>query len=258
MVRTILVDSENVGNHWVELIDGAEYDKLMVFYTKKSGGIPYESLDQILKNKHRIEFIKCNDGINALDFQLVGELGYLLKDSSLENEWIIASNDKGYDAAINYFGQKGYQIARGNIFEIIQASKVEVKVEVLPEHVHENQAKEICSFFGKNNLNDCYTAIVGMYGQDEGIKIYQKIKKDIGCTVNIPSNEKIKRYSAIILENNETNLEIDAIDEFLISAKSKMKNLNSFRATCCNRYGKEKGEQVYNLMKPHAKIMLKL
>ena len=57
------------------------------------------------------EFIKCFEGSNALDFQLVTQLGYLLCENQ-ENRYVIVSNDTGFDAAVRYWKQRNMPVQR--------------------------------------------------------------------------------------------------------------------------------------------------
>ena len=79
MKRIYLVDSENVGDIWVPLLAASQPDEeVIVFYTQKSPHMNYENVRLLKETEKEAEFIKCFEGSNALDFQLVTQLGYLL------------------------------------------------------------------------------------------------------------------------------------------------------------------------------------
>lgn len=107
-----LIDSENVGDCWIPLLDlPAEETELVVFYTKNSPHMSYDSLIKLKLSDRVVTFIKCFEGTNALDFQLVSELGYRMRGNE-EGEFIIVTNDTGYDAAVKYWRKKGFAVRR--------------------------------------------------------------------------------------------------------------------------------------------------
>ena len=68
-----LVDSENVNDVWIRLVTNMEaQDEILVFYTEKSPHMSYEKVIELTQLSDRpIQWIKCVEGSNALDFQLV-------------------------------------------------------------------------------------------------------------------------------------------------------------------------------------------
>ena len=112
MAKIFMIDSENVGASWIQLLPAlSEEDRIFVFYTDKSPYVSYENMLQVIKYGSMPVFIKCFEGTNALDFQLVSEMGYKLCENP-EGEFIIISDDYGYDAAVKYWTKKGYNIRR--------------------------------------------------------------------------------------------------------------------------------------------------
>ncbi len=112
MAKIYLIDSENVGDSWIQLLPSVlGEDKLFVFYTDKSPYISYESLLQVIAYGSIPSFIKCHEGRNALDFQLVTELGYKIAQMP-EGEFVIVSDDNGFDAVIRYWSDRQFKIRR--------------------------------------------------------------------------------------------------------------------------------------------------
>lgn len=112
MKRIYLVDSENVGDIWVPLLVASQPDEeVIVFYTQKSPHMNYENVRLLKETEKEAEFIKCFEGSNALDFQLVTQLGYLLCENQ-ENRYVIVSNDTGFDAAVRYWKQRNMPVQR--------------------------------------------------------------------------------------------------------------------------------------------------
>ena len=116
-MKHYLIDSENVGDFWIPLLelpaDQAELivAELIVFYTKNSPHMSYDSLIKLKESDRTVTFIKCYEGTNALDFQLCSELGYLIAVNK-GDDFIIVTNDTGYDAAVKYWRHKEYSVKR--------------------------------------------------------------------------------------------------------------------------------------------------
>ena len=115
-----LIDTENIGSAWTEVLPlMGRNDEILLFYTVNSPGIPYRDLQQIMNHLSQMELIPCNTGRNGLDFQLSSYLGYLLR-SSTKTQYVILSKDTGYDPLIQFWKEKGVDIARCAVHEVIE------------------------------------------------------------------------------------------------------------------------------------------
>lgn len=122
--KIFLVDTENVGSTWKDLLPiKTASDQILLFFTENSPNISYVDLELILQFPDRVEMIKCNPGKNGLDFQLVSYLGYLLKTASKSN-YIIVSNDSGFDAVVKFWQDRGMSISRMNVHRILQPNSI--------------------------------------------------------------------------------------------------------------------------------------
>ena len=66
IIKYYLVDSENVNDNWLMLLDlSDETDKIIVFYTKNSPHMSYSSVIKLLGCTREIKFEECNEGNNA-------------------------------------------------------------------------------------------------------------------------------------------------------------------------------------------------
>lgn len=138
MKKVYLVDSENVGDVWVPLLVSAkEEEEVVVFYTQRSPHMNYENVRMLKETDKEAAFIKCFEGNNALDFQLVSELGYhLCKEPDCD--YIIVSNDTGFDAVVKYWTAKGMPVSRlsgKECFRMLKNGKTQMaeRVESQPE-----------------------------------------------------------------------------------------------------------------------------
>ena len=129
-----LIDTENIGSAWTEVLPlMGRNDEILLFYTVNSPGIPYRDLQQIMNHLSQMELIPCNTGRNGLDFQLSSYLGYLLR-SSTKTQYVILSKDTGYDPLIQFWKEKGVDIARCAVHEVIELRAREADVPArLPE-----------------------------------------------------------------------------------------------------------------------------
>lgn len=108
-----LVDSENVNDLWVNLLDQLHgSDQIIVFYTSNS---PHMCLDKVIRlmqtKRSYVNWIRCFEGNNALDFQLVTQLGTMIAKAPTAHYFIV-SNDTGFDAAVKYWKRAGVNIKR--------------------------------------------------------------------------------------------------------------------------------------------------
>lgn len=65
-------------------------------------------------NKDHYKYITCHTKSrpNALDFMLVTQLGHTLRQFGKQTKYYIVTNDKGYNAVIEYWKERGYDIYR--------------------------------------------------------------------------------------------------------------------------------------------------
>ena len=107
-----LVDMENIPHAWGKLLDiRGEDDRFVLFYTEQVTQIPISLMVKAMESHAPMEFVKCHSGPNGLDFQLVTEMGYrVARDPSAE--YVVVSQDHGYDVVIDYWSERGVQARR--------------------------------------------------------------------------------------------------------------------------------------------------
>lgn len=289
MKKIYLVDSENVGDVWVPLLVSSQAeDEVMVFYTQKSPHMNYENVRMLKESQKEAVFVKCFEGNNALDFQLVTELGHMLQENA-DREYIIVSNDTGFDAVVRYWTLRnmpvcrlsGKDCSRKTVKQNQQADEGQAVRETRPKNSNQKISKPqddglifgtskdtehivsaLISCISKDNLADFHNALVMFLGEEKGKKIYQEIKGNpeyMAYWAKLPVNpqkEKFDIYCNVVFEHSE--LAADApkdFSTFLFKANGKRKNLNSLRAALQGQYGKDKGMKYYSLFKSHIKIM---
>lgn len=128
---TYCIDTENIGApQWVRLLDSMSVqDRLLLFVSDQSGKA-YASLK--LESMHK--FLTCASVVrvatgtkNALDFQLVAEVGALSAQDP-RRQYAIVSNDHGFDAAVANMVNRGIDAVRLDSTDIAQICKDSVKL----------------------------------------------------------------------------------------------------------------------------------
>jgi len=126
MQTRIYVDFENVASSGITGISNLkEDDSVIIFYTTAADKLRFAEVVEVKDTKAEVRVRKVESGTkNALDFQL---LTILFLDQKKEGnaEYIIVSNDRGYDAAIMIAKENGSAPLRraSSIREIVKARK---------------------------------------------------------------------------------------------------------------------------------------
>ncbi|MBQ0066304.1 MAG: hypothetical protein KBT48_11130 [Firmicutes bacterium] len=208
-----LVDTENVGSSWRNLLPSkTNNEKILLFYTENSPHISYVDFEFILQYPGSFEMIRAYTGKNALDFQLVSYLGYLLKTAP-KTHYVIVSADNGYEPVIQFWKDREISISRMNIWDLEnRTKKMELLVlkeddltedaspvietlpikerlkealnEAIPKNKKDRQKTidEILAALDENNLDDLrkvHNDLVKGFGMEGGSKIYKQIKTKI-------------------------------------------------------------------------------
>lgn len=287
IIRHFLVDSENVNDNWLMLFDMAdEDDEIVVFYTKKSPHMSYMSVIRLIENnKINIRFEECYEGTNALDFQLVSYMGYLMgcggacsenecDAASAEtgaDEYIIMSNDTGYDPAVRFWKDKGYAVRRFNVNFCKQA--VQRRKNIKYQVVADIPSKEDTANINTNtdtdaitsksyNLNELFEGNHSSYTDSEPLSDELMTNDDLPFTdKQTPNNNSNKNEAA------EAKASMDSIDTSDISEVSAASedfnhfevdsflncmgkdNLLKLHETLVHVYGMKQGQVIYKTIK---------
>lgn len=228
IIRHFLVDSENVNDNWLMLFDMAdEDDEIIVFYTKKSPHMSYMSVIRLMENnKINIRFEESYEGTNALDFQLVSYMGYLMgrNDTHSENnssatpivtdtadvsaascadEYIIMSNDTGYDPAVRFWKDKGYAVRRFNVNFCKQAvqRRKNIKYQMVADipSKEDNTNTNIDTNIDTDNDNDAITAksynLNELFdGNHSSYTDSEQLNDELSTYDDLSSNDKLLTY----------------------------------------------------------------
>ena len=291
IIRHFLVDSENVNDNWLMLFDMAdEDDEIIVFYTKKSPHMSYMSVIRLMENnKINIRFEESYEGTNALDFQLVSYMGYLMgcagsfsenkcdasSAESCADEYIIMSNDTGYDPAVRFWKDKGFAVRRFNVNFCKQAvqRRKNIKYQVVADipskedNVNNNTDTDTDAITAKSyNLNELIDVNHSSYTDSEPLGDELATNDDLPFTdEQTPHNGS--GNSSNKNEADEAKSSTDSIDASDISEVSAVSedfdhfevdsflncmgkdNLLKLHETLVHVYGMKQGQTIYKTIK---------
>lgn len=129
-MRLFLIDYENVNSAGLQGIGQlTAQDRVILFYSQSANTLSFDIMDEMLAANIMPERVCiAQSGKNALDFQLVTFLGYLIAKNKAD-EYYIISRDAGYAAAVtfcrNYLGTK--VIMKPSIQSVVRVSGPEGK-----------------------------------------------------------------------------------------------------------------------------------
>lgn len=149
-----------------------------MFFTENSAGISYQELSYIMNYREHLEFIKCAKGTNALDFQLVSYVGYLMK-TGVKTRYIIVSNDHGFDAILNFWYERDRDIVRLSSNDILE-NKLNYKNEMYVDNLEGNNI-----FDEINNENDIkwIKQMLDVYDNSQRQKIHNELTQKFGLII---------------------------------------------------------------------------
>lgn len=190
--KVYLVDTENVGTAWKEILpQKSQKDVIILFYTEHSPGISYMDLNVIREYPLSFDMILCYAGKNGLDFQMVSYLGYLIKTAP-KSEYIIVSNDTGFDAVVKFWSDREIEVSRKSKSELTAPQKRETEDDedvramlkkALPEAYHTEEYLEktyvILRDYDVKQLQALYFALQKELGAEAGMEIYRLLKPQI-------------------------------------------------------------------------------
>lgn len=278
MRNIFFVDSENVGDSWLDLLDHlGDNDLILVFYTDRSPHMSYTNLIRLKHSTVDPEFIRCENGTeNALDFQLTTYLGFLASKNPTDH-LIIISKDKGFDAVIHFWTERGYQVARNtpSMFHTLSEPENEPEGTVNPEsalsssadntdsvlkqptltEAQKQQLDTLLACTGKEDLSAVHNILRSIYGQETGCFLYNQVKKGSYeiTTVNWQKKTKYRKYLHIVYSNAGIKLN----DDFFRKLYPQRADLKSIHNLFISKYGQKQGTAYYRIYKNHAEYLKK-
>ncbi len=175
-----LIDFENVHSDGLKGIEQLDRkDECYIFYSEHAGVLTFNMHKKITESCAKIYYVEAQVGMkNALDFQLVSYLGYMLREKP-EETYCIISNDKAFELVSKFWQEKGVNVTSAVSLEkaanTAHYSKISVELEKLLSDRSEREFVEKCinELSTKSGINN---RIVKKYGTTRAGEIYKLIK----------------------------------------------------------------------------------
>ncbi len=280
-----LVDTENVGDRWLDLLHKIKKkDRIITFYTEYHSKHLSEYLTKQVHNP-RMVWLECTAGNNALDYQLMGVLSYLIAKHP-RSTFYIYSNDRDYQAAIDFWQSRGMAVCRKG-FSVESGKKVKKKkgkkkkeqkekkqvtfVQTSAKAVVESactleksgQKKltedqyvvEIAKSVPVTDLGGWYQTLIAVLGQKNGRNWYLKIRDDTEWKEKLSKyyiqdeHERWVNLVAMILGIH--NLDVTRAEEaYKIIRSHNRKNIKAIRADFDKRFGNKPPQKYFKVLRP--------
>ena len=236
-IPAYLIDSENVGSTWTNLLqEGKKFD-LYIFVTENAKSLNFSLLKELTnENSHRINIVECYPGKNSLDFYLSSYLGYLIGKNK-HSSYLVVSQDTGFDHVIEYWNKEGYEVTRIN-------TKPEKKKPVRRVRTSKNPES------GKDSETRIILKKEASQEKKENKKTVSKKKETKKKeTAKIEKKSDKKELLKNLLKDYPEN-EIDDIAKLLDSTPADRRNdKNHIYRKLIRKYKNEKGLAIYSLIK---------
>lgn len=285
-----LIDTENVGDRWIDLLDKVgKKEKLIVFYTCYHSKKMEEYLVRHVNNPH-IMWIECVIGNNALDYQLIGVLSYLIAKHSGATFYIY-SNDKGYRGIVEHWRACGIRIKQKEFEEFSKKKEKEKNKKTKDKRNRDKNKKknekqneggmdffdlyckgvdlsfedkqlirEIARSVSVKNLYSWHNVLIMLLGQDKGLGLYSILKdntefRDILSTyLKEDEYRQAIRLISLILKKNGLN-SAGAEDVFEIIKTHSCKDRSDMKLAFDDKFGKKPPQEYYSVMRPYFSIL---
>ena len=175
-----LIDFENVHSDGLKGIEQlADNDVCYVFYSEHAGVLTFNIHKKIIDSKAKIYYVEAQVGMkNALDFQLVSYLGYMIREDQ-EAYYCVISNDRAFALVADFWKKKGVEVAcavsLAAAVRLKENEKIASRLASLLSDKKEREfvAKCIEELSTKQGINN---RIAKKYGTTRAGEIYKLIK----------------------------------------------------------------------------------
>lgn len=274
-----LVDTENVGDRWYDLLGKIDKKgRVIAFYTENHSKDMEKYLVKHIHNP-RILWLACAAGNNALDYQLIGVLSYLVARHP-EAFFCICSNDRDYQGTVDFWLDRGVAVCqKGYAAEIKKKAKKKKKKKgkksqasaAVPTEIsarggvsEEHYVEAIARAIPMSDLHGWYIALVTILGQERGRGWYMRIKEDNGlcavlsqyCTEEAPRVREV-RLAEAVLERQGLDPS-RAEDACRIIHAHKPGKLGAIKNDFDKCFGAKLAQQYYRALRPVAGVIKKM
>ena len=178
-MATFLIDYENVSASGLDGLETlTQADVVYIFYTENADRLTFSAHRRLIESKAQIRYYKVESGTkNALDFQLVTYLGYLICGAPSESYYII-SKDNGFDSVLNFWSKQNIPVLRMSNLDVVNTSQahdeLQEKLSELLDHADVQTVLDMIEKYKtKQGLNN---ALMKQFDNKKTSEIYRVIK----------------------------------------------------------------------------------
>ena len=187
MKTEYFIDSENVGTAWIRQISPlSPKDKVYVFVSNQ------ELLRKLKKMipfpTKQVEFVECTGmGKNDMDIYIAGFVARRSAKAFPRRDFVIVSNDKGYEDFIDGFSQNRWATIRRqpvyrqsyqDFYEKVQPILSDMKADI--ESIMDTAVK----YRKRDERAKLHRVLVKEYGDEKGTMIYRAIRPHMHFLIN--------------------------------------------------------------------------
>lgn len=175
-----LIDFENVHSDGLKGIEQlTNKDECYIFYSEHAGVLTFNMHKKISESRAKMYYVEAQVGMkNALDFQLVSYLGYMIREKP-ELNYCVVSNDKAFELVGRFWQEKGVNVISAVSLDKAKENEYHGKIyaeleKLIPDSEElEFVGKCINELSTKSGINN---RIVKKYGTTRAGEIYRLIK----------------------------------------------------------------------------------
>ena len=174
-----LIDFDNVHSDGLKGIEQlAENDVCYVFYSEHAGVLTFNIHKKIIESRAKIYYVEAQVGMkNALDFQLVSYLGYMIRENQ-EASYCVISNDRAFALVADFWRNKGVDVASAVSLAAVRLKQNEKTASQLSSLIPDREEREFVAkcieeLSTKQGINN---RIAKKYGTTRAGEIYKLIK----------------------------------------------------------------------------------
>lgn len=174
-----LIDYENVSASGLDGLEALDaQDVVYIFYTENADRLTFDAHRRLIESAAQVRYYKVESGTkNALDFQLVTYLGYLIHEDRSALYYIV-SKDNGFDSVLNFWSKQGVPLCRTpNLAVETAAQEQEELTRKLNELLEPKDVQAVMTMIDKyktkQGLNN---ALMKQFDNKKTSEIYRVIK----------------------------------------------------------------------------------
>lgn len=178
-MATFLIDYENVSASGLDGLETlTEQDTVYIFYTENADRLTFDAHRRLMESPAKVRYYKVETGTkNALDFQLVSYLGYLIRENNGCGYFII-SKDSGFDSVLKFWELRNVSITRLPNLDVETTRQTQTELnqklrELLDETEVQSVLDMIQKYKTKQGLNN---ALMKQFDNKKTSEIYRIIK----------------------------------------------------------------------------------